>query len=117
MQQALNQPQVLPWASVNLSTRGKSPTPIETGAAGFNLLLSIPPDSRYQSYRLDLYNAAGKLEWSRIIPAAATDDTRSIYVPGANRQAGVYKLAVYGITSAGGSAELSGSPVGVQIQK
>lgn len=118
LQQALNQPQVLPWASVNLGTRGGIPTPIAASRAeGFNLFVNIPPDSRYQSYKLDLYNPAGKLEWSRTIAATSAEDARSIYVPGANRQPGVYKLAVHGITSAGETSELSGSPVALQIQK
>jgi hypothetical protein len=118
LQQALNQPQVLPWASVNLGTRGGISTPIAASRAeGFNLFVNIPPDSRYQSYKLDLYNPAGKLEWSRTIAATSADDVRSIYVPGANRQPGVYKLAVLGITSAGETSELSGSPVALQIQK
>ena len=117
MQQALNQPQVLPWASVNLGTRGGIPTPIASSQAeGFNLFVNIPPDNHYQSYKLDLYNPAGRLEWSRTIPAASAEDTRSIYVPGADRQPGVYKLAVRGITSAGEISELSGSPVVLQIQ-
>ena len=118
MQQALNQPQVLPWASVNLSTRGGSPTPIAASQGkGFNLFVNIPPDRRYQSYKLELYNPAGSLEWSRTIPAASAEDTRSIYVPGADRQPGVYRLAVRGITFAGEISELSGSPVALQIQQ
>jgi hypothetical protein len=118
LQQAINQPQVLPWASANLGTRGSVPTPIAAGRAeGFNLFVNIPPDSRYQSYRLDLYNPAEKLEWSSIIPAASADDMRSVYIPAANRQPGVYKLAIHGITSAGETSELSGSPVLLQIQK
>lgn len=118
LQSALNQPRVLPWASVNLGTRGGSPTPVTVSPAeGFNLFVNIPPDSRYQSYRFDLYNPAGKLEWSRTIPAESADDTRSIYVPGASREPGLYKLAVHGITPAGEISELSGSPVTLQIQK
>jgi hypothetical protein len=118
LQAALNQPRVLPWASVNLGTRGGSPTPVTASPAeGFNLFVNIPPDSRYQSYRFDLYNPAGKLEWSRTIPAVSAEDTRSIYVPGASREQGTYKLAVHGITSAGEISEVSGSPVTLQIQK
>jgi hypothetical protein len=118
LQASLNQPRVLPWASVNLGTRGGSPTPVTASPAeGFNLFVNIPPDSRFQSYRFDLYNPAGKLEWSRTIPAASAEDTRSIYVPGASRDLGLYKLAVHGITSAGEISELSGSPVTLQIQK
>jgi len=108
---AANSPQVLPWASVNVSTRGANPTAVSAlPGEGFNLLVRIPPESRYTSYRLDLYSPLGKLEWSRTIPAASAEETRSIYIPGANRKEGVYALAVRGITD-------SGDPVELQIQK
>jgi hypothetical protein len=118
LKMAVNTPQVLPWASINVSTRGATPTQVSARMGeGFNLLVSIPPESRYISYKFELYNPAGKLEWSRIIPAASVDDTRSIYVPGANREQGTYTLAVHGINAAGEATELSRSPLELRIQK
>lgn len=118
LEQAANNPRVLPWASVNVSTRGGSRTAIATlPGEGFNLLVRIPPESRYVSYKLDLYGPSGELEWSRTIPAASPEETRSIYIPGSNRTQGTYELAVQGITAAGESSELGRYPVELQIQK
>jgi hypothetical protein len=118
LEQAANSPQVLPWASVNVSTRGASPTAVAASPGeGFNLLVRIPPESRYASYKLALYSPAGKLEWSRTIPAASAEETRSIYIPGANRTQGTYELSVQGITAANESSELGRYPVELQIQK
>jgi hypothetical protein len=118
LKMAVNTPQVLPWASINVSTRGATPTQVSARLGeGFNLLVSIPPESRYTSYRFELYNPAGKLEWSRTIPAASAEDTRSIYVPGANREQGTYTLVVHGINAAGEATELSRSPLELRIQK
>jgi anti-sigma factor RsiW len=118
LKEAANTPRVLPWASINVSTRG-SITPLVTARAGegFNLLVSIPPESRYDSYRLDLHSPAGRLEWSRTIPAAATDDTRSLYIPGASRPAGTYTLTIHGITAKGESSDLGRHPFVLEIQK
>jgi anti-sigma factor RsiW len=118
LEQAANNPKVLPWASVNVSTRGANRTAVATLAGeGFNLLVRIPPESRYTSYKLDLYTPAGKLEWSRTIPAASPEETRSIYIPGANRTQGTYELAVQGVTPAGESSDMGRYPVELQIQK
>lgn len=118
LKMAVSTPQVLPWTSINVSTRGANPTHVSARLGeGFNLLVSIPPESRYTSYRFELYNPAGKLEWSRTIPAASAEDTRSIYVPGANREEGTYTLAVQGINAAGEATELSRTPLELRIQK
>jgi len=118
LEQAANSPRVLPWASVNVSTRGATPTAVAARPGeGFNLLVRIPPESRYASYRLDLYSPSGGLEWSRTIPAESAEETRSIYIPGANRTQGIYALAVQGITATGESSDLGRYPIELQIQK
>jgi hypothetical protein len=118
LEQAANTPVVLPWVSVNTSTRGAEPVQvtIEPGK-GFNLLVSIPPETRYISDKLDLYNPDGKLEWSRTVQASSAEDTRSIYIPGANRKAGTYVLAVLGISEDGKMSERSRTPLELNIQK
>jgi hypothetical protein len=115
LEQAANTPQVLPFASINVGTRGSGVTqvPVQPGQS-FQLLVNIPPDSRYVCYRLDLYSSQEKLEWSRTIPAASADDTRSLYVPGTARQAGSLALAVHGITAAGESVDLGRYPIEFQ---
>jgi Putative zinc-finger len=118
LKQLASSPQILPWASINVSTRGASTTQISPRVGeGFHLLVNIPPESRYSSYTFDLSSPSGRLEWSRTIPAASSDEARSIYVPGANQEQGIYKLAVRGITAASESSDLGHYSIEVQIQK
>jgi hypothetical protein len=118
LQQAAATPQILPWASINVSTRGASTTQISPHVGeGFHLLVNIPPESRYASYTFDLSSPSGRLEWSRTIPAASSDEARSIYVPGANQEQGVYKLAVHGITATSERSDLGLYSIEVQTQK
>jgi hypothetical protein len=115
--QAVNQPQLLPWASVNVSVRGAEGTVIKTNhGEGFSLLLNLPPEDGLASYQADLYNPGGKLEWSGAISAPAAEQGRIIYIPGNDRQSGTYTLVVRGITSAGESKEISRHPIDLQIQ-
>ena len=118
LKQMASNPQILPWASINVSTRGTSTTQISTRAGeGFHLLVNIPPDTRYSTYTFDLSSPSGRLEWSRTVPAASSDEARSIYVPGANQEQGMYTLAVRGGTAAGESSDLGRYSIEVQIQK
>jgi hypothetical protein len=118
MKQALDHPQVLPWASVNVGTFGATGPEITTAPGkGFLVFVRIPPQSGYSLYTADLYNPAGKLEWSLTIPATATQDQWPIAVPGADRQAGTYTLVVHGTTTAGASKEVGQGSFELQIQK
>jgi len=117
LMEAANQPQVGPWASVNVSTRGAATTTIKPRAGeGFGLLVNLPPEDGFASYAADLYNPAGKLEWSGKIAVPPAEESRQIYVPGSHRQSGTYTLVVRGITRAGESKELSRSPIDVEAQ-
>ena len=118
MTQAINKPQVLPWTSINVSTRGAS-TPIITAkpGEGFLLFVNTPPDHTYSSYTADLYDPAGRLEWSLTISAASADDTWPIRVPGTKREKGVYTLAVRGTSATGQSSEIGRYPFELQIQQ
>lgn len=118
LKQAASTPQILPWASINVSTRGATTTQISPHAGeGFHLLVNIPPDSHYASYTFGLSSPSGRLEWSRTVPATSSDEARSIYVPGANQEQGVYTLAVRGNTAANQSSDLGHYSIEVQIQK
>jgi hypothetical protein len=118
MRQALNRPQVLPWASVNVGTWGSGgPAIAARPGEGFLLFVRIPPDGSYSHYTAELYNPAGKLEWSLTIPAASAQDQWPVQVPGANRQAGSYTLAVRGVTAAGEAKEVGRASFELQIQK
>jgi hypothetical protein len=123
MRQALNRPQVLPWASVNVGTYGSEGPVITTRRGeGFLLFVRIPPDPSYSHYTADLYNTGAKLEWSLTIPVASgkavsAQDQWPVQVPGANREAGSYTLAVHGVTAAGESKEVGRASFELQIQK
>ncbi len=118
LETAANRPEVLPYASINVSTRGVVKTEVTTAPEeGFTLLLSIPPDAAYSSYNLELHNPSGGLKWAVKIPASSPDDTRSIHIPGAGLQPGTYNLTVSGITTSGQNSTLGTYPVEVQIQK
>lgn len=118
LKQAAASPQILPWASINVSTRGTSTTQISPRVGeGFHLLVNIPPESRYTSYTFELSSPSGRLEWSRTIPAASSDEARSIYVPGANQEQGVYTLTVHGGTAAREISDLGHYSIEVQIQR
>ena len=115
LRQAANSPQVLASAVVNVGVRGTEPisVPARAGQA-FGLSLNVPPESRYSSYKLDLYSSQGKLEWSRTIPASGNEGL-SLYVPGSDPPPAV--LAVYGITAGGESVDLGRYPIELQNQK
>jgi hypothetical protein len=118
LQQTLNSPRVLPFASVNVGTWGSGGSVISTPAGeGFLLFVRIPPDGGYSEYVAELRNPAGKLEWTLAIPASSTQDQWPVQVPGAKREAGSYILVVRGVTSAGESKEVGRASFELQIQK
>jgi len=115
LQQTVNSPQVLASAVVNVNVRGTEPIPVPAHAGqAFGLSLNVPPDGRFSSYKLDLYSAQGKLEWSRTIPASG-GGTVSLYVPGSDHAPST--LAVHGITAGGESEDLGRYPIELQNQK
>ena len=118
MRTALMQPRILPWAAVAVGTWGSSgPTISATAGQGFLLFVRIPPDGNYVRYVADLYDPAGRLECSLNIPAVAGKDQWPVLVPGANREAGSYRISVRGLTAAGESKDLGGSSFTLEIQK
>jgi hypothetical protein len=117
LMQAANEPQVGPWVSVNVGTRGPAAVVVKPGRGeGFGVLVPLPPEDGFASYAADLYNPAQKLEWTGAISTTAGEQGRQIYIPGHNRQPGIYTLVVHGITAAGESKEISRLPIDVQIQ-
>jgi Putative zinc-finger len=119
MRQALARPQVFQsWASVNIGTWGDGgPTITIAPRQSFLLFVRIPPDATYASYVADLYNPAGKPEWSLKIPATANQNPWPVEVPGAERASGAYKLAVRGVTAAGETKEIGGATFELQIKQ
>ena len=118
LQQAVNQPHVLPWASVNVGTWGAGGPTITTEVGkGFLLFVRMPPDGAYDHYTAELRNPAGKIDWSLNIPAVAGQDQWPVAISGANRAAGTYTLSVRGVTTAGESKDLGRTSFELQIQK
>jgi Putative zinc-finger len=118
LHQALNRPQVLPFALVNIGTWGSGGPVISTRPGeGFLLFVRIPPESMYSRYMLELYNPAGLLEWSLAIPATSAQDQWPIQVPGGKREAGSYTLVVHGVTTMGQDKEVGRASFELQIQK
>jgi hypothetical protein len=117
-EQAANQMEALPHAFINISTRGGSTRQL-TSHPGEDVVLvvAVPPDLSYSSYILELYNQAGKLQWTLTIPAASPDDFRTLKIPGAGLEQGTYKLVTSGITAAGQNIKLDSSTIELQFQK
>ena len=119
LQQAMNRPRVLPFASVNLGTYGSGDQVISVGPGqGFLLMVRIPPDN-YPRHTADLYNAAAKLEWSLTFPSppTGTRDEWPLQVPGGKAEAGSYSLIVHGLTDTGESKEVGRASFELQIHK
>ena len=118
LQQAVDSPQVLASAVVNLNVRGAEPISVPArGGQAFGLTLNLPTGGRFSTYKLDLYSPRGKLQWSRTAPASG--DTLSLYVPagvsGGDHDPGT--LAVHGLAAGGGSEDLGRYPIELQNQK
>jgi anti-sigma factor RsiW len=111
-------PQVMPSASMNIATRGAN-VPVISARKGqnFSLLIDLPPDNGFSSYIADLYNPAGKIEWSLAIPAeAVVNDSVTIRVPGTERSAGAYVLAVRGVRAGASPSEIGRHPFELRLQ-
>jgi hypothetical protein len=119
MKHAMALPQVMPSVSLDVATRGANipSLPLQTGQA-FSAHVDLPPNSGYSSYIVDLYNPAGHIEWSLTVPAqAVVNDSLAIRVPGTQRPAGTYILAVRGVSQAGNSpSEIGRQPFEVRLQ-
>jgi len=118
LQAGRNQPHVLPWAAVAVGSWGAGgpAIPLSEGQ-GFLLFVRIPPDGVYTRYTADLYNPAGKLEWTLTIPAVAGQDQWPVRVPGAHREAGTYTMVVHGLNAAGENKDLGKTSFDLQIQR
>jgi anti-sigma factor RsiW len=119
LKQALRSPQVLPWASVNIGTWGAGGPVIKAlPGESFLLFLRIPPEDGYSRYTADLFNPAGKLEWSVTMPVTSGQDQWPIRVPAQSSwQPGTYTLVVRGTTDSGQSKDVGRSSFELQLQK
>jgi hypothetical protein len=118
LQQALNSPQVLPWVPVNVGAYGSEGPVIKSAPGkGFLLFMRIPPNEGYSQYTAELYNAAGKIEWSATVLATPGQDQWAIQIPTGTREAGNYILKVLGVPATGKSKEVGQASFELQIEK
>lgn len=89
-------PQILPSASlINVNTRGAEAAAITVRRdEPFLLFVDIPHTEGTSSYRAELKDADGNLQWSIMVPAEVTKDTVAIRTPLGLKRAGVYTLVV-----------------------
>lgn len=116
LKQAVGKPRLLPWTAVNVGTYGDGSVVSTRAGESFVVVVRIPPDPDCTRYTADLYNPAGKLEWSLAIPATASRDQWPVEVPGAQREAGTYSLAVHGVTSQGETRDIGRTSFQLQVQ-
>jgi len=116
-QVAVDNPQVVPWTTINTRTRGPI-TPVIRVAQGkgFLLFVSIPPDPRYSRYVVELYDPAGKPEWSLTIEGKPDQDSFAVQIPPQEREAGTYSLSLLGIID-NQRTEIGRSTFELQIEK
>ena len=103
------QPQVVPWTSVHVGTRGAAPAPVVADHVhGVVLLVDLPQQGSYASYSFELMDSAGKPAWKSgtITSAQSESGTVSLFLPGDNLRPGAYNLEISGILPSGQTAEL-----------
>ncbi len=114
----LNSPRALAFALVKISTYGEEAPPITPQPGeGFLLFVRIPPVDGFSNYKAELSGPSGKPEWSLTFPVTPGQDQYPVYIPGANREAGSYTLAVHGVMADGESKDIGRASFELQIQK
>ena len=117
IKEASSRPAVLPYATLTVATRSAN-TPVVHAQAGrpFDLLLNIPAETRFSSYLVDLYDPAGKIQWSLSISAEAASDTVPLTVPAVSK-AGTFTLTVRGVARGSNDlTEIGKQPFELQFQ-
>ena len=118
MTKAVNSPQVLPWAQLNVGAYGDDGPVIKISPGhGFLLFVRVPHQDGYSKRTIDLYGPGGTIQWSAPLPEASDQGQWPVAVPPGNRQPGTYRLVVRGTNVAGASQELGQESFELQIQK
>jgi hypothetical protein len=114
-----NAPRIFPSASLiteNSRGAGRPEVRVRKGES-FLLFLDVNTENNSPSYLAELYNPAGKLEWSLPIPGEAAKEMLPIRVPPSERNAGTYTLVVSSVGPGGEkSAEVGRYPFELQFQ-
>jgi Putative zinc-finger len=117
MARTIRQPQTLAWASLTTQTYGPGHALTVKSGEGFVLFVRTPADGGYVRYIADLYNPAGGLEYSLETPTASIEDQWPVFIPGANHEAGSYRIALRGVTASGETKDLGSAPFTLQVTK
>jgi len=111
------EPALLPVAPlVSSAARGSSSAAITVRRGEpFLLPLDILGQNNYSSYRIELHNSAGGVEWSLPIPSEAAKNTLPIQAP-AIAKPGRYEVVVVGLNGPGDkSVEVARYPLELQF--
>jgi hypothetical protein len=95
----LRTPQILPSLSLVSARGGSVPTVAVAPDKSFVLYVDVPTENRFTSYRCELRNPAGTLEWSVPVSTEAAKNTLLLHVPAGSVNPGAYTLFVRGITA------------------
>jgi len=109
LRSASRQPELVPWTSVHVGTRGAAPAPVVADRVhGVVLLVDLPQQGTYASYSFELLDSDGKPAWKSgsIASAQSESGTVSLFLPGNDLRAGAYTLEISGILPSGQTAEL-----------
>jgi hypothetical protein len=113
----LRRARVLPWVGVAMETYGSDAQTVTVPQGeGFVVFVRIPSEGTYVRYMADLYNPAGKVEYSLAIPAGGTQDQYPVLVPEGNREAGNYRVSVRGVSASGEIKDLGSTSFTLQTQ-
>jgi hypothetical protein len=124
LQATLNEPRVLPSVAVSMDVYGPAHTVTVPQGKSFLVLVRIPPEGTYVRYVADLYNPAGKLDCSLLIPVTEARDQNQdqsqdqwpVLVPEGNREAGNYRISLRGVSASGQMKDLGSAPFTLQTQ-
>jgi hypothetical protein len=111
------EPALLPVAPlVSSAARGSSSAAITVRRGEpFLLPLDIPGQNNYSSYRIELHNSTGGVEWSLPASGDAAKNTLPIVAPGTEK-AGRYEVVVIGLDARGEkTAEVARYPLELQF--
>jgi hypothetical protein len=109
LREAASAPQILPWSSVHVGSRGAAPEQVAADPKlGALLMVDLPRQTSYASYSFELYDAQGKRVWKSAASTAAENEngTLSLLVHSQGLHAGSYSLAILGNLPSGETTEI-----------
>jgi hypothetical protein len=109
-------PKVLASAIINVGSRGEKTVTMRRGEP-FVLVVNFPPESQYSSYRAELQDPSGKMQWSVGIAPEPGRTSYPIQVSPSRLAEGNYTLLLNGIMTNGAVLEVGQNTFKLQLQK